>query len=335
MRSGEAGTGIGLGRFDAPPPLTPQRLGRVRTLLLRWYDEHGHDFPWRTGRDPYAALVAAVCSQQTQMSRVLPLYERWMEAFPTRGDAAAATRATVLRLWGRAGYPRRAVALHEAARVCVRDHGGALPEDHKALLALPGVGPFAASIVRCYGFADDAVAVDTNVVRVVGRLVFGDLQPARDTPPAVIAEAAQRLMRRGTAARWNPALMEYGARICTPRPRCEQCVVAHLCAARPRFARGELARPVRAQGAFDGSDRQWRGRIMELLRGRSGGLRRSKVIDSRATTGAERRRVGRLLRALCDERLAWSHEGWCGLGEAGGPPRSAPTTRAIGDDARE
>ena len=317
------------------PSLSPQRLGRIRTLPLRWYDEHGHDFPSRTGRDPYAALVAAVCSQQTQMSRVLPLYERWMEAFPTLGDAAAATRATVLRVWDRAGYPRRAVALRETARVCMRDHGGALPADHKALLALPGVGPFTASIVRCYGFGDDAVAVDTNVVRVAGRLVIGDLQPARDTPPAVIAAAAERLMRRGTAARWNPALMEYGARICTPRPRCEQCVVAHLCAARPRFARGELARPVRAQGAFDGSDRQWRGRIMELLRSRSGGLRRSQVIDAPATTSAERQRARRLLRALCEERLAWSHDGWCGLGDAAAPPSAAFTIREIGDDARK
>lgn len=326
---------VGAEHTSMRPSLSPQRLGRIRTLLLRWYDEHGHDFPWREARDPYAALVAAVCSQQTQMSRVLPLYERWMKAFPTLGDAAAATRATVLRVWGRAGYPRRAVALREAARVCMRDHGGALPGDHKALLALPGVGPFTASIVRCYGFGDDAVAVDTNVVRVAGRLVIGDLQPARDTPPAVIAGAAERLMRRGTAARWNPALMEYGARVCTPRPRCEQCVVARLCAARPRFARGELARPVRAQGAFDGSDRQWRGRIMELLRSRSGGLRRSEIIDALAATAAERKRARRLLRALCDERLAWSHDGWCGLGEAGEPPSAAPTARAIGDDTRE
>jgi A/G-specific adenine glycosylase len=129
--------------------------------------------------------------------------------------------------------------------------------------------------------------------------------------------------------------MEYGARICTPRPRCEQCVVAHLCAARPRFARGELARPVRAQDAFDGSDRQWRGRILELLRSRSGGLRRSQLIDALAATAAERQRARRLLRALCDERLAWSHDGWCGLGEAAGPPSSAPATRDIGDDARK
>ena len=191
-------------------------------------------FPGARDATPYAALVAAVCSQQTQMSRVLPLYERWMEAFPTLGDAAAATSATVLRVWGRAGYPRRAVALHEAARVCMRDHSGALPGDHKALLALPSVGPFTASIVRCDGFGAEAVAVDTNVVGVAGRLVIGDLQPARDTPPAVIAAAAERLMRRGTAARWNPTLMEYGARICTPRPRCEQC--ASRTSARPNRA---------------------------------------------------------------------------------------------------
>ncbi|MEE8338385.1 MAG: A/G-specific adenine glycosylase, partial [Dehalococcoidia bacterium] len=172
--------------------LTPQRLGRIRTLLLDWYDEHGDEFPWRTSRDPYAALVAAVCSQQTQISRVLVLYERWMAAFPTLVAAAAATRSRVLRVWERGGYPRRAVALHESARICVEQHGGALPRDEQALLALPGVGPFTAAIVRCYGFGEDAVAVDTNIVRLIGRVVMGDLQPARETPSAAIDGAARR-----------------------------------------------------------------------------------------------------------------------------------------------
>src|SRR5205814_5311230 len=117
----------------------------------------------------------------------------------------AASRADALRTWGRAGYPRRAAALHETARRCVAQHGGALPRDRDALLALPGVGPFTAAIVQCFGFGDDAVAVDTNIVRVIGRLVFGDLQPASETPRAAIDAAAAQLLPRGEAARWNPA----------------------------------------------------------------------------------------------------------------------------------
>ncbi len=297
--------------------LTPQRLGRIRTLLLDWYDEHGDEFPWRTSRDPYAALVAAVCSQQTQISRVLVLYERWMAAFPTLVAAAAATRSRVLRVWERGGYPRRAVALHESARICVEQHGGALPRDEQALLALPGVGPFTAAIVRCYGFGEDAVAVDTNIVRLIGRVVMGDLQPARETPSAAIDGAARRLLRPGTAARWNPALMEYGGRVCTPRPHCDACAIAHLCAAAPRFLVGESAEPVRAQPSFEGSDRQWRGRLLAVLRdpANAAGMPVAALLRDLARTAAEARRVRALLAALCDDGLAWAHGNRCGLGE--------------------
>src|SRR5690606_32777286 len=125
--------------------------------------------------DPYAAMVAAVAAQQTQMSRVLQIYERWMTAFPTLHALARADRAEVLRVWGRAGYPRRAANLHEAARICVERHHGAVPREREAILALPGVGPFTAAIVQTFGFGDDAAAIDTNIVRVIGRVVFGDL----------------------------------------------------------------------------------------------------------------------------------------------------------------
>ncbi len=308
------------------PELPPQRIGRIRTLLLDWYEINGEDFPWRTGRDPYAALVAAVCSQQTQMSRVLPTWERWMAAFPTLQAAAEAPRAEVLRVWGRAGYPRRAIALRDAARRCMREHDGGLPRNPEALLALPGVGPFTAAIVRCFGFGDDATAVDTNVVRVIGRLVYGDLQPATETPPAAIEAWAQRLLRPGTAARWNPALMSYGARVCTSRPRCDVCVIAHLCTAQPRFAAGERAAPVRAQGRFQDSDRQWRGRILRRLRAHDGPLRTAELYDALTATPAERNRVRGLLRALSAERLAWSRRGWCGLGD---PPDANEATGRV------
>ena len=297
------------------PSLSPQRLGRIRTLLLAWHDASNDDFPWRTSRDPYAALVAAVCSQQTQMSRVLPAWERWMAAFPTLAAAAGASRERVLRVWGNSGYPRRALALREAARICVREHGGALPRDQQALLALPGVGPFTAAIVRCFGFGDDVAAVDTNVVRLIGRLLHGDLQPARETSPASIDAWARRLMRPQTATRWNAALMGYGARVCTAVPHCDRCVVAQLCAAWPRFAAGERARPLRAQPRFDGSERQWRGRILRELRSRQGAVRVASLVSALAGTAGERARVRRLLRALVDDGLAWSRVGRCGLGD--------------------
>lgn len=303
-----------------PPELTPQRLGRIRTLLLEWYDEHEQHFPWRGARDPYLALVASVCAQQTQMSRVLEIYARWTEAFPTLDVLAAAERAEVLQVWARGGYPRRAVHLHETARICVELHSGELPRDPDALLALPGIGPFTAAIVSSFGFGDDAAAVDTNIIRVIGRVVRGDLQPTTETPRAVIDELAERLLRPGTAARWNPTLMDYGGRVCTPRPRCAECVISHLCAARPRFAAGEVAEPVRAQGTFEGSDRDWRGQLMQALRDGDGDAQQGdtwavdRLIARVARTAAERRRGRKLLDNLVKEGLAWIDGERCGLG---------------------
>jgi A/G-specific adenine glycosylase len=264
-------------------------------------------------------MVAAVAAQQTQMSRVLQIYDAWVAAFPTLESAAAASTADVLRAWGRAGYPRRALLLREAAIRCVERHDGRLPRDREALLALPGVGPFTAGIVQCFGYGDDGTAVDTNVVRVIGRLVFGDLQPAKETPRAAIDAAAERLLRPGTAARWNPALMDYGARVCVPRPRCGECVVASLCAARPRFAAGETAEPVRAQARFEGSDRQLRGRILRVLRDAHAPVRRDSLLASLALAGDSAARADGLLARLCEEGFAWSRDGWCGLGEHGVP----------------
>ncbi len=285
----------------AAPVLTPQRVGALRRRLLAWYDVEGGEFPWRAARDPYAALVAAVCSQQTQMARVLPLWERWMAAFPTLAGAAVADDANALRVWGGAGYPRRALSIVGTARVCVREHGGALPRDEVALLALPGVGPFTAAIVRCFGWGDDAAAIDTNVVRVLGRVVHGDLQPARETSGAVLAATARRLLPPGDAGRWNPALMDYGARVCTPRPRCEACVVATVCAARPRFARGERAEPLRRQPAYAGSDREWRGRILRVLRASDGALGGEELLARVGAAPGDAARVRALVAALARE----------------------------------
>lgn len=319
-----------------PRPLTPQRLGRIRTLLLEWYAAGGQPFPWRTARDPYLALAAAVASQQTQMSRVLLIYDRWVAAFPSLEALAGASRARVLRVWGRAGYPRRAVALHETARLCLERHAGALPREEAALLALPGVGPFTAAIVRCFGFGEDAVAIDTNIVRVVGRVVLGDLQPARESSARHLEAAARRLMRPGTAAAWNPALMEYGARVCLPRPRCEVCVIASLCAARPRFAAGERATPVRAQGTFAGSDREWRGRMMSELRAAEGSLDRSTLTARLVRAGADAATVRRLLADLVRDGLAWREGRRVGLGERDGEQgeRSADAVAAPAHDPR-
>ena len=287
--------------------LTPQRVGAIRRHLLRWYDQHQQPFPWRTSQNPWAALVAAVCAQQTQMSRVLELWHRWMQHFPTPADAARASEADVLRVWGRGGYPKRALYLRRAALECVDRYNGEIPSGETELLQLPGVGPFTAAIVRAFGFGIDSTAVDTNVIRLLGRLALGDLQPARESKLADIQQIAERLTPHGQALRWNPAVMDFGGAICTPRPRCAECPLARLCAARPRFAAGERAEPVRAQPSFAGSQRQLRGMLMRELRESDRSLARAKLTEHiAAQSGRPQDDVETALEGLIRDGLAHS-----------------------------
>jgi len=134
--------------------------------LLAWYRIHGRaHLPWRQTRDPYRVLVSEFMLQQTQVERVLPLFEAFVAAFPDLASLAAAQAADVVRLWRGLGYNSRAVRLHALARAVVERHGGALPSDRDALLALPGIGPYTASAVRAFAFELDDVALDTNIRR--------------------------------------------------------------------------------------------------------------------------------------------------------------------------
>lgn len=289
---------------ELPRPLSPQRLGAIRKRLLAWYDEHEQPFPWRNARDPYAALVAAVCAQQTQMSRVLQIYARWMAEFPTIQALASASDADALRVWGRAGYPRRALHLHRTATIVCEQYGGDLPRERSALETLPGIGPFTSAIVLNFGFGVDAAAIDTNIVRLLGRLLFGDLQPSVETPRRDIVWASQRLLPHKQAGKWNPALMDFGSAICGPRPRCNQCPLASLCAAYPRFAAGGQAQAARSQGAFRGSIRELRGLTMHQLRTVSGPRSRTLVSDRVARAGnVKQARVSTAIDSLIEDGL--------------------------------
>jgi A/G-specific adenine glycosylase len=196
----------------------------VRELLLSWYRERGRNLPWRQTRDPYAILVSEVMLQQTQVDRVVPRWQRWLERWPTVQALAAAARAEVIVEWQGLGYNRRAVALHRAARLVAE---GGWPED---LTALPGVGPYTGAAVANFAFGRDVLPVDTNVRRVQER-----------TGVTFDASCAQ-------------ALFDLGATICLARiPRCEACPLAVRCP-----SRGSRNEPLRKQGKFEGSFRQRR-----------------------------------------------------------------------------
>ena len=200
--------------------------------------------------------------QQTQAPRVEPIYERFLATFPGVRALAEAERADVLRSWAGLGYNRRAVALHEAARTIVREHGGRVPRSVETLVRLPGVGPYTAAAVASIGYGDPVAALDGNVRRVVARVVHGAEPDEVNT--ADLAESAQAWLDPSAPGAWNQALMDIGRLFCRPAPRCDGCPVASDC----RFlGAGRQGRSSgRRQSAFEGSPRQVRGAVVRVLR---------------------------------------------------------------------
>lgn len=236
-----------------------------RAAVLAWGARHLRDLPWRRSRDPWAVLVSEVMAQQTGVDRVVPYYERFLARFPTPAACAEAPAGDVVRLWSGLGYNRRAVNLHGCAQAVVDRHGGALPADLAALLALPGVGAYTARAVLAFAFEREVGVVDTNVGRVLARWA------GRPLPSPEAQALADGLVPPGRAWHWNQAIMELGGTVCLRRrPRCEACPLHAACA----WSTAGLMPPDPADGSagvgtvqarFEGSDRQGRGRLVEAL----------------------------------------------------------------------
>lgn len=242
--------------------------------LLDWYRVHGRaHLPWRQTRDPYRIVVSEFMLQQTQVERVIPLYEAFIADFPDFASLAAAEAGDVMRLWRGLGYNSRAVRLHALARAVVERHGGVLPSDREALLALPGIGPYTASAVRAFAFELDDVALDTNIRRIAHRTGYGLEFPPLATDAELDARARAAL-EPGSAHDWNSAMMDIGATICTARaPQCLLCPLRPGCVAAPvdaaqLTALARLARRRSPQESipFERTTRFLRGRIVDRLR---------------------------------------------------------------------
>jgi A/G-specific adenine glycosylase len=244
--------------------------------VLRWYDAHARDLPWRAPEaTPWGILVSEAMLQQTPVARVLPVWLAWMESWPAPADLAAVAPGEAVRAWGRLGYPRRALRLHAAATAIVEHHGGVVPDDHAALLALPGIGEYTASAVASFAFGRRHVVLDTNVRRVLGRLVGGEALPG-PAPTRGERERAAALLpeQPATAAAWAVGVMELGALVCRAAgPRCEECPLSDLCRWRA-VGRPADTRPRRVQ-QYAGTDRQVRGRLLAVLRDSPGPVHRS------------------------------------------------------------
>jgi len=242
--------------------------------LLAWYARFGRThLPWRETRDPYRVLVSEFMLQQTQVERVLPLYAAFVARFPDFAALAAAGADEVVRMWRGLGYNSRAIRLHRIARE-IAGGSGTLPHEREALLALPGIGPYTAAAVRAFAFDADDVALDTNLRRVVHRVMLG-----LEYPPLAGERELDALLRAalpaGSAHDWNSALMDLGATICTARaPKCLVCPLRDACSAAPIDA-ASLAGAMRTHAKkkspqealpFEQTQRFLRGRIIDRLR---------------------------------------------------------------------
>jgi A/G-specific adenine glycosylase len=245
-------------------------------VLLNWYRETARDLPWRRdGVTAWQILMSEIMLQQTPVVRVEPIWREWVARWPVASAMAASSQAEVLRAWGKLGYPRRALRLHECAKVLAEDHGDEVPTDVDVLLGLPGIGAYTARAVACFAYGQRVPVVDTNVRRVVARAVHGHAEagtPSSRDLPETEALLPQQIDH---AAIFSAALMELGAVVCTARtPDCARCPL-------PKCAWVSAGRPVsdvvRKTQKYEGTDRQARGRLLDVLRDATGPVERIRL----------------------------------------------------------
>jgi A/G-specific adenine glycosylase len=258
MTDADAGADADAGDDPLPPALD---LDAVREALIEWYEADHRPFPWRQTDDAYEIHVSEVMSQQTQLDRIVSAWEDFRERWPTVEVLADADRSDVVAFWTdhSLGYNNRAKYLHEAANQVVDDYGGEYPESPEELEELMGVGPYTANAVASFAFNNGNAVVDTNVERVTYR--------AFDTPDDddAFEQAARDLMPEGQSRVWNNAIMELGGIACTKSPSCDEagCPWRKWCHA---YETGDFTAPdVPEQPSFEGSRRQFRGRIVRVL----------------------------------------------------------------------
>jgi A/G-specific adenine glycosylase len=291
--------------------------------LAGWYAGHARDLPWRrSGATPWSILVSEIMLQQTPVSRVLPAHAAWLARWPDPVSLADASPADALRQWDRLGYPRRAIRLHASAQLITSRHGGHVPESAEHLRALPGVGAYTAAAVASFAFGHRLAVLDTNVRRVLARLVRGEFLPGTAQSAAEVSLAESLLPADGRqAAQWSVSVMELGALVCSrARPRCSECPLADQCA---WLRRGRPAPAGRTPAAsYEGSDRQCRGSLLAVLRTASGPL----PVEALAGAWDDSGQRARALAALIADGLVARHpDGSVGLpgdsaADGGGAP---------------
>lgn len=281
---------------------SPTYRNAMNSQLIAWFQTHGRDLPWRKTRNPYHILVAEIMLQQTQVDRVVPYYHTFLKAYPKLANLAQAPKADVIRYWAGLGYNRRAVYLQRAAQAIVAEHDGVFPQDVPTLRKLPGIGPYTAGAIACFAFEQDVAFLDTNMRRVVRRCFVGSEEGTPATHERVLLQLAEQFVPEGQGWFWNQALIELGALICTASsPQCYSCPLQNGCRAYDEAKTAQLLlnmpkdsattdgadtpqqatvmlyptadqrkRPIRRAAekreSFIGSNRYYRGRVVDMLR---------------------------------------------------------------------
>jgi A/G-specific adenine glycosylase len=269
----------------ADDPDDSARLAALQSGLLAWYEANRRDLPWRRTRDPYHILLSEMMLQQTQVPRVIPRYVAWLERFPTLEALAAAPTADVLREWSGLGYNSRAVRLQAIARQVVAEHGGRMPREVEELRALPGIGDYTARAVACFAYERDVPVLDTNVKRVLHRVLVGPDAPKPQLTDRQSWALAERAVPAGRGYDWNQGLMDFGSSVCTARkPACLVCPLRDICKAAPYIGtalaeQGTARRRVAQAGGtatpFTSTNRYFRGQVLRAL----GGLGAGESLD--------------------------------------------------------
>jgi A/G-specific adenine glycosylase len=214
--------------------------------IINWYERNCRELPWRGERDPYRVWLSEVMLQQTQVKTVIPYYRRFLDAYPTLEDLAAAAESEVLDLWAGLGYYRRARNLHQAARIVVKRWGGRFPDRFPEALALPGIGRYSAGAVLSLAFDQPYPVLDGNVRRVLIRFLKLRETPSPTALWRLLEEVVAKPPAQETIASFNQGLMELGALVCTPRnPVCGECPLRDCCGAKAAGLERELPAPVR------------------------------------------------------------------------------------------
>jgi A/G-specific adenine glycosylase len=292
------------GRTDQTSTPSPA----LATLLIDWFAVAGRDLPWReSGFSPWGTLVSEFMLQQTPVARVIPRLAEWLERWPTPAHLAAAPSGDAVRAWQSLGYPRRALYLHACAVTITERHGGIVPSEVPALLALPGVGDYTARAVAAFAYGHRHPVVDTNTRRVIARSVAGLAHAAPPSARRDLAAMDQLLPAgRQDAHDFNAAIMELGAIVCTARrPECDICPLVDVCAWKAAGFPQTTGPRKPVQKKFEGSDRQVRGLILAALRSSEGPVPAS-IIDLVWPETAQRDRA--LAGLLADGLAVWVGE---------------------------